>query len=134
MLNKKQIITTLKIISILIFISISVHGEHVSVPFGFVIIVTIYAFFENLKAINIETFSVLLTLIGIILIPLSIKQKNKNLVIIGYLLTYILLFGSLFMSDVLQKPEKNSYFFITSGVYFIISIYIIWEALSFKKN
>jgi len=132
-MNKIHLISTLKIVSILVFLSISIHGPHVSIPFGFVIIISVWDFFENINSINLEDVVIILDLIGLILVLYSIKAKKNYLSIIGYLLTYIMLFGALFETNVLQRPEKNTYFFITSSVYFIISIYIIHDTISSKK-
>jgi hypothetical protein len=134
-MKKTQAISTLKTISILIFLSIAAHGEHVSVPFGLVFIISFYDLFENIKkSVSLEHLSVILSFFGLILILLSIKGQKKIFTLIGYFLTYIMLFGSLFETNILLKPEKNMYYFITASLYFLISIFILIRTIQSSKK
>ena len=127
---KKYTLTFLKIISILIFISIEVYGEHISVPFGFVFLISLYNSIENL-----EHLGIIFSFLGLLLVLISIKKRNYYFTLFGYLLSYIMIFGSLFGTNVLEKPQRNSYFFITSSIFFLISIYVIaQETLKSKKS
>ena len=133
-MKKKKIIPSLKVISLILFLFIAVHGPHVSVPFGLVIFIIIWDFFENMKSLNLDQIEIILSLVGLILVLLSIRIKRNYLVSIGYLLTYVMILGCLFRSNVLQKPQNNTYFFITSGIYIIISLYIIFHTVLTAKK
>lgn len=133
-MKKNQLISVLKVLSIIIFLIISRNGPHVSIPFGFVF----YAFFNDFFVLfknNLSfALSTLLSITGIILILFSFRKNKNYLSIIGYLLTFTMVLGSYLEGTVFKNPEKEVYFFITSGIYIIISIFIIMNSIKEIKK
>ncbi len=112
----------LKIVSIVVFLIITRNNnEHVVMPMVFILVTSAFYIVNELKAAILPFMASL----GIVLVLMSELKKSKTILLLGYLLTYLILMRSFFDKTLYENVMKELFFFITSGFYIIMSIYIL---------
>lgn len=118
----------LKIISVVVFLSITKSGQHISLPIFIGLLSGFLYFFKN----PLNHIPSILTVTGLVIIIISCKRHLKtHLVTLAYLITYIIPIMNL-MDKRMYNFEKQWFFFLSTFIYFIISIYVIFKSYKLK--
>ncbi len=112
----------LKIVTVILFLVITRNNsEHVVMPMIFSLITSLFYIFSEFK----HTIPFVLAIAGLCLVLYTIVKKNKFILIAGYLLTYLILIVNLIDPNTFNNFIKEIYFFLTTTLYLILSIYVI---------
>ena len=122
----------LKIASILIFLIITFSNDKMYVPFGFLLINSIvFVFVDFFKGII-----PLLALFGLsIILLIKINDlKSKIKIMIAYAFTYLFLAKIIVNKQFYVYDNDQLYFYISSIIYIIISLYVLLRILHLEYN
>ncbi|MCL6296473.1 hypothetical protein [Jejuia spongiicola] len=128
-LNSFKQLNYLKVLSIIIFLIITRNNPHALIPMLLVLITSLIYTFTEFE----HTIMPILASVGVILVLFSFIKNKKNILIIGYFLTYIILIDMLLDKNLWERIDKEIYFFITTISYITLSIYIIVKSFKIVK-
>lgn len=112
----------------MVFLLIAKIGDHGIIPIVALLITSLFYMFTEFQ----EAIIPVLSIIGLCLVLFSLVKKNNFIVIIGYLLTYFLLYNMISNNDFQELLNEQLYFIISISLYLLLSLYIIFRTLKEK--
>ncbi|NRA91867.1 MAG: hypothetical protein HRU26_04130 [Psychroserpens sp.] len=118
----------LKTISLISFLIIARSTPHVIIPLIVGLPFSALAIFDGV----IEAILPILSLCGLLMVFYDIIVDRNRITVIDYLLSYIIL--GVILKSIIDKNDiqHNYYYIVTSSVYIVLSLFIIYKIL--KKS